>query len=255
MVRYFEGELDPGATEADELVRSVHRLMAAADARRRLGVRANADLPDDAARARAMGAAGIGLCRTEHMFLGERRRYVEALILAEDDAQRTAALAELLPLQRADFEGLLAAMDGLPVTVRLLDPPLHEFLPDLTDLSVRMALAGDRGERDHRDERVLRAVRRLHEQNPMMGLRGVRLGLVVPGLYALQVRAVAEAAAARERAGGDPRVEVMIPLVSTVQELELSREEAERTIAGVRDRTGFTRRIPSGRWSSFPVRR
>ncbi|MFD2081428.1 pyruvate, orthophosphate dikinase [Actinopolymorpha cephalotaxi] len=252
VVRYFEGELDPGAAQADELVRSVHRLMAVADSRRRLGVRANADLPEDAARARAMGAAGIGLCRTEHMFLGDRRHYVEALILAENDAERTAALAELLPLQRADFEGLLAAMDGLPVTVRLLDPPLHEFLPDLTDLSVRVALAKERGEQAPRDEKLLRAVRRLHEQNPMMGLRGVRLGLVVPGLYALQVRAVAEAAAARERAGGDPRVEVMIPLVSTVQELELSREEAERTIAGVRDRTGFTRPIPVGTMVELP---
>ncbi|GAA2758500.1 pyruvate, phosphate dikinase [Actinopolymorpha rutila] len=252
VVRYFEGELDPAAAQADELVRSVHRLMTVADARRRLGVRANADLPDDAARARAMGAAGIGLCRTEHMFLGERRRYVEALILAEDDAERAAALEELLPLQRADFEGLLAAMDGLPVTVRLLDPPLHEFLPDLTELSVRVSLAGERGEQDPRDQRLLRAVRRLHEQNPMMGLRGVRLGLVVPGLYALQVRAVAEAAAARERAGGDPRVEVMIPLVSTVQELELSREEAERTIAGVRERTGLTGPIPVGTMVELP---
>jgi pyruvate,orthophosphate dikinase len=252
VVRYFEGELDPDAADADELVRAVHRLMTVADSRRRMGVRANADMPEDAARARSMGAAGVGLCRTEHMFLGDRRRYVERLILAEGEQEREEALEALLPLQRDDFVEILAAMDGLPVTVRLLDPPLHEFLPDLTELTVRVALARERGKEDSGDLRLLQAVRRLHEQNPMLGLRGVRLALVVPGLATMQVRAIAEAAAIRADAGGDPRVEVMIPLVGAVQELELSREDAERTIAEVRQRTGFSAPIPIGTMVELP---
>ena len=160
------------------------RALRHADAVRRLEVRANADTPEDAARARRYGAQGIGLCRTEHMFLGERRALVEAMILARTDAEREQALAALLPLQREDFTGILTAMDGLPVTIRLLDPPLHEFLPDRTDLAVRIAVAEARGGTpDHRDLRLREAVERMHEQNPMLGLRGVRLGLVVPGLY------------------------------------------------------------------------
>ncbi|MHB2023855.1 MAG: pyruvate, phosphate dikinase, partial [Mycobacteriales bacterium] len=230
VVRYFEGEISP---DADELVAAVHRLLNHADTRRRLEVRANADTAEDAARARAFGAQGIGLCRTEHMFLGERRRHVERLILAEGDDERTAALAALLPLQRDDFEAILEVMDGLPVTVRLLDPPLHEFLPDLVELSVRIA----KGEGSQQEERLLAAVRRLHEQNPMLGLRGVRLGLVVPGLFALQVRAIAEAAAARKRAGGNPVVEIMIPLVGAVQELEIIREESESVLRQVAEET------------------
>jgi pyruvate,orthophosphate dikinase len=231
VVRYFEGSLAP---DSDELVAAVHRLMAHADERRRLGVRANADTAEDAERARRFGAQGIGLCRTEHMFLGDRRRYVERLILAEGDDERQAALAALLPLQREDFEQIFAAMDGLPVTVRLLDPPLHEFLPDLTELSVRIAT----GQGGPDDEKLLAAVRRLHEQNPMLGLRGVRLGLVVPGLFALQVRAIAEAAARRKQAGGNPVVEIMIPLVGAVQELEVIREEAEGVLRQVAGESG-----------------
>ncbi|MEQ7125056.1 pyruvate, phosphate dikinase [Actinopolymorpha sp. B11F2] len=259
VMRYFESELDPGSDEADDLVRAVHRIMTIADARRRLAVRANADLPPDAIRARSMGAGGIGLCRTEHMFLGERRGYVERLILAETDQEREEALAALLPLQREDFAGVLEAMDGLPVTVRLLDPPLHEFLPDLTELSVRVATAearrdepGETGGPASSDRRMLTAVRRLHEQNPMLGLRGVRLGLVVPGLYAMQVRALTEAAAARAQAGGDPRVEIMIPLVGAVQELELMREEALRAIHEVLERWGLTLPIPIGTMIELP---
>jgi pyruvate,orthophosphate dikinase len=228
VVEYFEGAAD---RTADELVRAVDRILGRADAVRRLGVWANADTPEDAARARRFGAQGIGLCRTEHMFLGERRQLVEDLILATGDDERRAALDALLPLQRSDFAGILAAMDGLPVTIRLIDPPLHEFLPDITDLSVRVALAGD--DATDKDRRLLEAVRRLHEQNPMLGLRGVRLGLVVPGLFGMQVRAIAEAAAERARQGGDPRPEIMIPLVAAVQELELVREEAERILAEV----------------------
>ncbi|TMZ33163.1 pyruvate, phosphate dikinase, partial [Klebsiella pneumoniae] len=168
-----------------------------ADERAALKVRANSDNPEDSARARRFGAAGIGLCRTEHMFLGDRRQLIEKLVLAEDDAERQAALDALEPLQKSDFEGIFEAMDGLPVTIRLIDPPLHEFLPDITELSVKVALAGD--DADPRDRKLLEAVTRLHEQNPMLGLRGVRLGLVIPGLFAMQVRAIAEAAAARRR--------------------------------------------------------
>ncbi|TML28133.1 MAG: pyruvate, phosphate dikinase, partial [Actinobacteria bacterium] len=183
VVKYFEGELTD-----DPLVAAVHRILAHADGKRRLAVRTNADTPEDAARARRFGAAGIGLCRTEHMFLGERRELVEALILADSAEDRVRALDALLPLQRKDFEGIFRAMSGLPVTVRLIDPPLHEFLPPLPELSVRVALAGERGEDPGRDRRLLAAVRKMHEQNPMLGLRGVRLGLVVPGLFAMQVR-------------------------------------------------------------------
>jgi pyruvate, orthophosphate dikinase len=227
VVEYFEGNLDPESAEADELVQAVHRLMAHADEARRMRVRANSDTPEDSERARRFGAEGIGLCRTEHMFLGDRRKHVERLILAEGDDERNAALDALLPLQRDDFVGIFEAMDGLPVTVRLLDPPLHEFLPDLTDLSVKVALAEAKGEDTSADAKLLQAVTRLHEQNPMLGLRGVRLGIVVPGLFGMQVRAILEAAAARKKAGGDPHVEIMIPLVGAVQELELVKEEAE----------------------------
>jgi pyruvate,orthophosphate dikinase len=233
VVEYFEGTLDP---QSDELVEAVHRLITHADSVRRLGVRTNADNGEDSARARRFGAQGIGLCRTEHMFLGERRQLVERLILAEDDQTRADALAALEPLQRGDFVEIFEAMDGLPTTIRLLDPPLHEFLPDLTDLTVKVALAGDKA--TEQDKKLLEAVRRLHEQNPMLGLRGVRLGLVVPGLYGMQVRAIAMAAADRVKAGGDPKPEIMIPLVGSIQELEAAREEAEKVVAQVAKETG-----------------
>jgi pyruvate,orthophosphate dikinase len=243
VVEYFEGNLDPDdLDDADgnaQLVKAVHRLMTHADENRRLRVRANSDTPEDSERARRFGAEGIGLCRTEHMFLGDRRKHVERLILADGDEEREDALAALLPLQREDFVGIFEAMDGLPVTVRLLDPPLHEFLPDFTELSVRVAVAESRGEDNENELRLLQAVHRLHEQNPMLGLRGVRLGIVVPGLFAMQVRAIIEAAAERKKAGGDPHVEIMIPLVDAVQELELVREEAERICDEVCKREGI----------------
>jgi pyruvate,orthophosphate dikinase len=235
VVQYFEGTLEP---KGDDLVEAVHRLVTRADGVRRLEVRANADTPEDAERARRFGAAGIGLCRTEHMFLGDRRQLVEDLILAKGDDERERALAELLPLQREDFVGILEAMDGLPVTIRLLDPPLHEFLPDLTELTVEIALAEERMQVNAARVRLLAAVRQLHEQNPMLGLRGVRLGLAVPGLFALQVRAIAEAAVIRKQAGGDPRPEIMIPLVGAVQELEVVREEAEGVLRDVAGESG-----------------
>jgi pyruvate,orthophosphate dikinase len=243
VVQYFEGSL---AADADPLVTAVDRLVRRADEVRRMGVRANSDNPEDSERARRFGAQGIGLCRTEHMFLGDRRQLVEDLILATTlpagsagaDEARQAALDALEPLQREDFIGIFAAMDGLPVTVRLIDPPLHEFLPDLTELSVRVALAEAKGEDPGRDKTLLEAVHRLHEQNPMLGLRGVRLGLVIPGLFAMQVRAIAEAAAERRKAGGDPRPEIMIPLVGAVQELEVIRDETRQVLAAVSEATG-----------------
>lgn len=252
VVEYFEGRMHPGADDADELVEAVHRMMAFADRKRRLRVRANADNAEDALRARRFGAQGIGLCRTEHMFLGDRRELVERLILADTETEREESLKALLPLQKQDFVELFEAMDGLPVTIRLLDPPLHEFLPDITELSVRVALAESRQEPHENELRLLQAVHRLHEQNPMLGLRGVRLGLVIPGLFTMQVRAIAEAAAERRNAKGDPRAEIMIPLVGTVQELEIVREEADRVVAEVEESTGTRLKLAIGTMIELP---
>ena len=247
VVRHFEGEkLD------DDLAHAVSRIMAHADGARRLRVRTNADTPEDAARARRFGAQGIGLCRTEHMFLGERRELVEKLIIAEDDEGQDAALAALLPLQRQDFTEILDAMDGLPVTIRLLDPPLHEFLPDFTDLSVQVALAEERGEVDEHATTLLTHVRRLHEQNPMLGLRGVRLGIQIPGLFRMQARAIAEAAADRTDAHGTPHAEIMVPLVASVRELEIVRAVLEREIEEVQESRGVTLSISIGTMIELP---
>jgi pyruvate, orthophosphate dikinase len=254
VVTYLEEGLDAALGAADDevkdLVRAVDRLLRHADRTRRLAVRANADTAEDAGHARRMGAEGIGLTRTEHMFLGERRTLVERLILADGPDEREAALAELLPMQREDFVGLLAAMDGLPTTIRLLDPPLHEFLPDRTELTVRVAVAKATGEADPKDERLLAAVERLHESNPMLGLRGVRLGLVVPGLYTMQVRAIVEAAAQRKRDGGDPRVEIMVPLVGSVMELHLVRDEIDTVVAEASE--GVALDVPIGTMIELP---
>ena len=210
-----------------------------ADELRTLGVRTNADLPDDAVKARAFGAEGIGLCRTEHMFLGDRLPIVQRFILAADEAAEEAALRELEALQRTDFEGILEAMDGLPVTVRLLDPPLHEFLPDVEELLVRQARDGLSDE----DQRLLAAAQAWREANPMLGTRGCRLGILKPGLYRMQVKALLEAAIARKVAGGDPRVEIMIPLAVTKPELSLivdwAREVAEALFAETREGVSF----------------
>ncbi|HEX6501396.1 MAG TPA: pyruvate, phosphate dikinase [Micromonosporaceae bacterium] len=235
VVRYFEGEMRP---DEDQLVAAVHRILSHADQVRRLGVRTNADTPEDSARARRFGAQGIGLCRTEHMFLGDRRELVEKLILAGTPEERESALAALLPLQRDDFVGIFRAMSGLPVTIRLIDPPLHEFLPPLEELAVKVAVAEAKGEDPGHDATLLAAVRRIHEQNPMLGLRGVRLGLVVPGLFQMQVRAIAEAAATVKAEGGDPRPEIMVPLVGAVQELETVRQETEKVLREVAEQRG-----------------
>ncbi len=247
VVRWLEG----GPVE-DDLVSAVALLLDHADKRRRLDVRANADTPADAARARRFGASGIGLCRTEHMFLGERRTLVERLVLADGMQERADALDAMLPLQRRDFAGILTEMDGLPVTVRLLDPPLHEFLPDLTELSVRVAVAEARGTTVPHDVRLLAAVRRLHEQNPMLGLRGVRLGLVVPGLFATQARALLHAVADRLDSGGSPQVELMVPLVASHRELELVRTELEQVRVDVGAERGWEIPCPIGTMVEVP---
>ncbi|MBI4728164.1 MAG: pyruvate, phosphate dikinase [Acidobacteria bacterium] len=214
-------------------------LLSWADAIRRLKVRANADTPEDARKAREFGAQGIGLARTEHMFLGERRPLVEKLILAANERQEKAALDALLPLQRRDFEGILEAMDGLPVTIRLLDPPLHEFLPSLVDLTREIASAEAKGWKVTEEKRrLLAAVERMHESNPMLGMRGVRLGVMKPGLYAMQVRAILEAACALEARGKNPVVEIMIPLVALGEEIRRSRAEVERVAEEVIAETG-----------------
>jgi pyruvate, orthophosphate dikinase len=252
IVDYLEGRLDPGAPDADELVRAVHQLLAHADSRRRLGVRANADTPEDAARARRFGAEGIGLSRTEHMFLGDRRQYVERLVLAATSGERESALAALLPLQRDDFVGILEAMDGLPVTIRLIDPPLHEFLTDRTELSVRVALAGAAGQVDEHDVRLLAAIERLHEINPMLGMRGVRLGFVVPGLFAMQARAVAEAAVEVRRRGHNVQAEIMVPLLATVAELDVTRRELTEVVSEIAEQSGRPLDIPIGTMIELP---
>ncbi|MDQ1034464.1 pyruvate,orthophosphate dikinase [Streptomyces sp. V3I8] len=251
VMRYLE--TGTCAEQSDEVVDAVARSLQLADRKRRLEVRANADTPEDAARARRFGAQGVGLCRTEHMFLGERRKLVEQMILADDDDTRERALDALLPLQREDFVGILEAMDGLPVTIRLLDPPLHEFLPDRTELAVRIATAEAHGDLpDPHDTELLDAVNRMHEENPMLGLRGVRLGLVVPGLVAMQVRAIAEAVVERRRAGGAPEAEIMVPLVGAVEELRIEREEVERVLAEVSAESGVAVTCPVGTMIELP---
>lgn len=234
---YLENGLEDAiATEGEEiaaLVTAVDRILKHADSVRRLKVRTNADTSEDSKWARNLGAEGIGLCRTEHMFLGDRRVLIERVILAESPAERNAALDALLPMQQKDFEEIFTEMDSLPVTVRLLDPPLHEFLPDRTDLMVEVALGKERNQDVSRQELLLSAVDRLHESNPMLGLRGVRLGLVVPGLFPMQVRAIAQAAITRLRAGGNPKVEIMIPLVGSVMELHLIRDEMDVLLAEI----------------------
>lgn len=217
-----------------ELIEAVHRLLTHADEVRRLRVRANADTPEDARRAFEFGAEGIGLCRTEHMFLGTRRPLVERVILSEEGSvERQEAFGELEKLQKQDFLEMLEVMDGKSMTVRLIDPPLHEFLPSLAELEVKVAVARATGNVDAADESMLTTVRRFHEQNPMLGLRGVRLGIYLPGLFALQMRALCEAAAELVSAGKDPRPEIMVPLVGSIRELQLIREEGEGIIAEV----------------------
>ena len=208
--RVFIGEVPLVPPQINE---DFETILTWADQQRRLAVRANADNPEDAARAREFGAQGIGLCRTEHMFFGDRLPVVQEMILADSESARRAALDRLLPFQQSDFEGIFEAMAGLPVTIRLLDPPLHEFLPDESEAT---------------DEKLRARIRALRESNPMLGTRGCRLGLMFPEIYEMQVRAIARAArAVHERTGNAPLVEVMHPLVGFREELARLRDLTE----------------------------
>ena len=246
------------AAKKSDLWRAYERFDKVAEANRHLKVRANSDTPDDSTNARMRGAEGIGLCRTEHMFMGERAEFVRQMIFADTETEEQAAYDALLPLQRTDFEGIFKAMDGLPVTVRLLDPPLHEFLPNHTDLSVDVALA-DAGKlkwskkKLEEQKAVLAKVNELHEANPMLGLRGVRLGIVKPGLYAMQVQAITEAAVKLKKKGKDPRPEIMIPLVSTAEELRQMREELEPVVQGILEKAKVDLHIEIGTMIELPT--
>jgi len=250
---YLEGLLDSQSDEASAVVKAVHRLLTHADSIRRLKVRANADTPEDAIKARILGGEGVGLCRTEHMFLGPRRSYVERLILAENEDVQRGVIGEMEILQRADFVGIMIAMSGLPVTVRLLDPPLHEFLPPLAELSAHMARAEALNEElPTRDTAVFAAVKRMHESNPMLGLRGVRLGILIPELYKMQVRALIHALLEVRKLGHDPKPEVMIPLVATQRELLYLRETLEAEIKLTFKGLGQSAEIPIGTMIETP---
>jgi pyruvate,orthophosphate dikinase len=205
-----------------------------ADEVRRMNVRTNADTPEDAEKAREFGAEGIGLCRTEHMFMAEDRQpKMRAMIMADDRESRKAALAELLPLQQEDFEGIFSAMAGLPVTIRLLDPPLHEFLPNAEELATAIERARIEDAHDLPQlERLLDRVHDISEENPMLGTRGVRLGILYPEIYEMQVHAILRAAKAAEE---PPHPEIMIPLVDYEHELEIMRA----LVKGIGDEEGL----------------
>jgi pyruvate,orthophosphate dikinase len=216
--------VDPTEDPAfDEILKAFETVLGWADDVRRLGVRANSDTPEDSKKARELGAEGIGLCRTEHMFMAEDRQpKMRKMILADDREARKDALADLLPLQQEDFEGIFEAMKGLPVTIRLLDPPLHEFLPDLPELAAQL----ERARIEHSDdleelERLMETTERISEENPMLGTRGCRLGILYPEIYEMQVHAILRAAKAMDE---PPHPEIMIPLVDYEHELEIMRE-------------------------------
>jgi pyruvate, orthophosphate dikinase len=219
-------------------------LLSWADDVRKLGIRANADTPEDAIRAREFGAEGIGLCRTEHMFMAQDRLpVVQAMIMSKTTEERRAALAKLLPMQRNDFKGILKAMQGLPVTIRLLDPPLHEFLPKLEELVEQVATMrakGQTGPELREKETLLQTVRQLHEANPMMGLRGCRLGLLYPEISEMQVQAIFEAAIALTKEGIKVLPEIMIPLVGHYNELRIARTQLEAIAKQIMEREKTT---------------
>ena len=226
-----------------------------ADDFRTMGVRANADTPDDAVLGRKFGAEGIGLCRTEHMFLGDRKQIVQDMIISEDEAGRIAPLKQLLEVQVEDYLGIFTAMDGLPVTVRLLDPPLHEFLDSPRELAVevaRMECQGASPDEIAAKKKLLALVDSMSEMNPMLGLRGCRLGIMFPEIYGMQVRAIAMAACQLKKQGLDPRPEIMIPLVSVVAELETLRAESEAIVADVQAELGCVFNIPIGTMIELP---
>ena len=222
---------------------------------RNFGVRTNADNPADAQLSVDFGAEGIGLDRTEHMFLGERKQIIQSFILADNEGQKQQALGQLLQAQTGDFEGMFRAMDGKTVIVRLLDPPLHEFLDNPRDLAVEIAKAEGRGETDDQLAAMRKRLTKLdsfQEANPMLGLRGCRLGIVYPELNDMQVRAIATAAAHLKKRGFDPKPEIMVPLVSTVEELKLVREQVEEQIKVVEEAEQVELIIPIGCMIELP---
>ncbi|MEG0071495.1 MAG: pyruvate, phosphate dikinase [Raoultibacter sp.] len=238
-----------------EMTGDLDTILEWADEFRTMGVRANADNPEDAVLSRSFGAAGIGLCRTEHMFLGDRKQIIQSFILTEDPAVREKALSDLLAAQTGDFLGMFKAMDGLPVVVRLLDPPLHEFLDSPRSLDVEIARmeAADAPAADIAKKRALMGqIDSMSEANPMLGLRGCRLAIVYPELPALQVRAIATAAARLKKEGLDPRPEIMIPLVSVFAELDVLRTECEEAIAQVCEEEGVELDIEIGTMIELP---
>jgi pyruvate, orthophosphate dikinase len=243
--------LEAGVAAADDVVsNAVLDLLRHADERRRLEVYANADNGPDAARARRYGAQGVGLCRTEHMLLGERRKIVEDIVLG---VNRDAALLAFENLQREQVHDVLLAMDGLPVVIRLLDPPLHEFLPDLVETSVQLARAEDNGTATAEQAHLLAALRRWSERNPMLGLRGVRLGVVMPEIFAAQVRAVADAVLDLRAAGHEPQAHLMVPLVAELAELESMRDLVARSLDDVSARRGVAApTLPLGTMIELP---
>ncbi|HYB74765.1 MAG TPA: pyruvate, phosphate dikinase, partial [Candidatus Sulfotelmatobacter sp.] len=238
------------------LTGEVQELLAWADKARRLGVRANADTPADARKAREFGAEGIGLARTEHMFFApDRIPVMREMILAETEAERRAALEKLLPVQAADFRGLLEAMEGYPVIIRLLDPPLHEFLPSLEELLVEVTTLRQSGADPARlaqQEKLLARVKALHEVNPMLGLRGCRLGILYPEIYEMQVRAILRAAIDEVRAGRDVHPEVMTVLVGHRNELTVVQEQLERVAKEEIERAGVTAHYKFGTMIELP---
>ncbi len=239
-----------------ELSSEFQELLSWADDIRTMAVRANADTPEDAAKAREFGAEGIGLCRTEHMFMAQDRLpVVQEMILAETLEDREAALEKLLPVQRGDFYGILKAMEGFPVYIRLLDPPLHEFLPNIEELVVEITelkcTGGDKNLLAEKEE-LLRKVRQLHEFNPMLGHRGCRLGVTFPEIYAMQVKAIYQATVQLIKEGVDAKPEVMIPLVIHVNELKMLREQAVEIAKAVQEEQGITFDIHIGTMIELP---
>jgi pyruvate,orthophosphate dikinase len=220
------------------------KFMAWVDPVRRLRIRANADIPRDAAQARQFGAEGIGLCRTEHMFFAEDRiGHMRTMILSDNEADRRAALIQLLPMQRADFSGLFKSMESLPVTIRLLDPPLHEFLPSREDLLVEIQHLEDTDPKSAKLNELrplLARVEELHETNPMLGLRGCRLGIAFPEITEMQSRAIFEAAVEVKKQGGDPHLEIMVPLIGSIEEMRNQSAIVKRVAADVFKETGVT---------------
>jgi len=244
------------ALVSPEMTEELRLLLQWADEIRKLGVRANADTPTDAMRAREFGAEGIGLCRTEHMFMAQDRLpIVQAMIMAKTQEERQDALDKLLPMQQGDFYEIIKAMDGLPVIIRLLDPPLHEFLPNVGELSLelqRLQITNGDPAEIAKKQTMLEKARSLQEMNPMLGHRGCRLAITTPEVYAMQVRAIVQAVAQLKKEGYDPHAEIMIPLVMSPEELEILRQLCLDVIQQVEEETGLKFEIPIGTMIELP---